>query len=114
MSQSQSPVRLTPMDVTIGTMPGNVEIHHDAHDHLASHGYGLATRFGLDEPASDSIEHGSYFAEEPELLAQMAARGVTLVVVDGNPLDDVNVLLEPERIELVVKGGTICVDRRPK
>jgi imidazolonepropionase-like amidohydrolase len=24
----------------------------DAHDHLASHGYGLATRWGLDEPAS--------------------------------------------------------------
>src|SRR5262244_1490806 len=27
----------------------------------------------------DSIEHGSYLAEEPELMAQMAARGVTLV-----------------------------------
>src|SRR4029077_18034822 len=24
----------------------------DAHDHMAAHGYGLATRFGLDEPAS--------------------------------------------------------------
>ena len=24
----------------------------DAHDHMASHGYALATRFGLDEPAS--------------------------------------------------------------
>jgi len=37
-----------------------------------------------------------------------------LVVVDGNPLDDVKVLLEPERIQLVVKGGAICTDRRPK
>src|SRR5262245_5657640 len=164
----------------------------------------------------DSIEHGSYLAEEPELLAQMAARGVTLVptltvyvyhrespsphvrararelyphhlatvrralelgvpiaagtdagghghpknaleivylveagltpmqalraatqwaaqclglerdlgtvqegrladlvVVDGNPLDDVKILLEPERIQLVLKGGTVCADRRP-
>ena len=24
----------------------------DAHDHMASHGYALATRWGLDEPAS--------------------------------------------------------------
>jgi imidazolonepropionase-like amidohydrolase len=33
-------------------------------------------------------------------------------VVDGNPLDDVKVLLEPQRIELVLKGGVVCVDRR--
>ena len=36
-----------------------------------------------------------------------------LVVVDGNPLDDVKLLLEPERIPLVLKGGAVCVDRRP-
>jgi imidazolonepropionase-like amidohydrolase len=35
-----------------------------------------------------------------------------LVVVAGNPLDDVTVLLDPARIEQVWKGGTICVDRR--
>jgi imidazolonepropionase-like amidohydrolase len=35
-----------------------------------------------------------------------------LVVVDGNPLDDVTMLLDPARIELVLKGGTVCVDRR--
>jgi imidazolonepropionase-like amidohydrolase len=35
-----------------------------------------------------------------------------LIVVDGNPLDDVKVLLEPQRIELVLKGGVVCVDRR--
>jgi len=35
-----------------------------------------------------------------------------LIVVDGNPLRDVKVLLEPERIELVMKGGVIAVDRR--
>jgi imidazolonepropionase-like amidohydrolase len=34
------------------------------------------------------------------------------VVVDGNPLDDVTVLLDPTRIELVLKGGAICADRR--
>ena len=35
-----------------------------------------------------------------------------LLVVDGNPLDDIKVLLEPRRIELVMKGGAVCVDRR--
>jgi imidazolonepropionase-like amidohydrolase len=36
-----------------------------------------------------------------------------LVVVAGNPLDDVTMLLDPARIEMVWKGGTVCVDRRP-
>jgi imidazolonepropionase-like amidohydrolase len=35
-----------------------------------------------------------------------------LVVVHGNPLDDVEVLLDPARIELVLKGGAAAVDRR--
>lgn len=34
-----------------------------------------------------------------------------LVVVNGNPLDDISVLLDPTRVELVYKGGTICADR---
>ena len=36
-----------------------------------------------------------------------------LVVVDGDPLDDITVLLDPARLELVYKGGAICADRRP-
>jgi len=35
-----------------------------------------------------------------------------LVLVGGNPLDDVTMLLDPGRIELVLKGGAICADRR--
>ena len=35
-----------------------------------------------------------------------------LVLVVGNPLDDVTLLLDPARIELVLKGGAICADRR--
>jgi imidazolonepropionase-like amidohydrolase len=35
-----------------------------------------------------------------------------LIVVDGNPLDDIKILLEPRRIEMVFKGGGVCVDRR--
>ena len=51
---------------------------------------------------------------ERELGTVEKGRLADLVVVDGNPLDDVKVLLEPERIQLVVKGGAVCVDRRPK
>jgi imidazolonepropionase-like amidohydrolase len=39
-------------------------------------------------------------------------RQADLVVVDGNPLDDIEVLLDPARIELVLKAGAICADRR--
>ena len=35
-----------------------------------------------------------------------------LVLVGGDPLDDVTLLLDPARIELVLKGGSICADRR--
>ncbi len=35
-----------------------------------------------------------------------------VVVVNGNPLDDVKVLLDSTRIELVLKGGGIGADRR--
>jgi imidazolonepropionase-like amidohydrolase len=35
-----------------------------------------------------------------------------LVVVNGSPLTDVSLLLDPARIELVLKGGAVCADRR--
>jgi imidazolonepropionase-like amidohydrolase len=35
-----------------------------------------------------------------------------LVLVGGDPLDDVTLLLDPARVELVLKGGAICADRR--
>jgi imidazolonepropionase-like amidohydrolase len=35
-----------------------------------------------------------------------------LVVVNGSPLADVTLLLDPARIELVLKGGVVCTDRR--
>src|SRR5512144_1111315 len=36
-----------------------------------------------------------------------------LMVVGGDPLADIALLLDPERIQMVVKGGATCVDRRP-
>jgi imidazolonepropionase-like amidohydrolase len=49
---------------------------------------------------------------ERELGTIEKGRLADLVVVNGNPLDDVTLLLDPERIELVLKGGTVCADRR--
>jgi len=36
-----------------------------------------------------------------------------LVVVDGDPLADVTILQNPDRIALVLKGGEIAVKRLP-
>ena len=52
----------------------------DAHDHLASHGYGLATRFGLDEPASTA------HLRTARVLADTLQMGYT-TVRDGGGLD---------------------------
>jgi len=53
-------------------------------------------------------------ALEREVGTLEKGRLADLVVVHGNPLDDVTVLLDPKRIELVLKGGVVAVDRRPK
>ena len=50
---------------------------------------------------------------ERELGTLEKGRLADVVVVNGNPLDDVRVLLDPGRIELVLKGGAVCADRRP-
>ena len=50
---------------------------------------------------------------ERELGTLEKGRLADVVVVNGNPLDDVRVLLDPGRIELVLKGGAFCADRRP-
>src|SRR5437899_76760 len=52
----------------------------DAHDHLASHGYALATRWGLDEPASTA------HMRTARVLAETLAMGYT-TVRDGGGLD---------------------------
>src|SRR5499433_3481481 len=52
----------------------------DAHDHMAAHGYGLATRFGLDEPASTA------HLRTARVLADTLGMGYT-TVRDGGGLD---------------------------
>ena len=49
---------------------------------------------------------------ERELGTVQAGRLADLVAVDGDPLRDITLLQQPERIKLVWKSGRICVDRR--
>src|SRR5712692_3044442 len=65
------------VDVTGRTLiPGLI----DAHDHMASHGYGLATGWGLDAPASTA------HLRTGRVLAEMLAMGYT-TVRDAGGLD---------------------------
>lgn len=47
-----------------------------------------------------------------EIGTVKAGRLADLVAVDGDPLRDITLLQQAERIALVCKGGRICVDRR--
>lgn len=40
------------------------------------------------------------------------AKFTDIVVVDGDPLRDIRVLQDMERIKMVLKGGRVVVDRR--
>ena len=53
-------------------------------------------------------------ALEREVGTLEKGRLADVVVVNGHPLDDIKVLLDPARIELVLKGGAICTDRRAR
>ena len=51
-------------------------------------------------------------ALEREVGTLEKGRLADAVVVKGNPLDDITLLGDPARIELVVKAGVVCADRR--
>ncbi|MBM3222945.1 MAG: amidohydrolase family protein [Candidatus Tectomicrobia bacterium] len=48
----------------------------------------------------------------PELGTITPGKQADIIAVDGNPLHDIKLLQDIERIKLVLKGGTCCVDRR--
>jgi imidazolonepropionase-like amidohydrolase len=49
---------------------------------------------------------------EKEIGTLEAGKWADIVVVEGDPLEDISILQRQERIHLVLKGGSICVDRR--
>ena len=55
---------------------------------------------------SDQCEIGG------RLLTVETGKLADLLVVAGNPLANINVLQDKQRIEVVIKGGRIVVDQR--
>ena len=49
--------------------------------------------------------------QEKELGTVEKGKLADLVVVDGDPLQDIRVLLDKERIKMVIKGGHVYADR---
>jgi imidazolonepropionase-like amidohydrolase len=49
---------------------------------------------------------------ERELGTVTPGRCADLVAVDGDPLQDIALLQDVQRLKLVLKGGAVCVDRR--
>ena len=49
---------------------------------------------------------------ESEVGTVTPGKRADLVAVDGNPLQNITVLQDVQRIKLVLKGGDVCVDRR--
>jgi imidazolonepropionase-like amidohydrolase len=49
---------------------------------------------------------------EDEIGTLEAGKWADLLVVEGDPLEDISLLQRQDRIQMVLKGGRICVDRR--
>ena len=56
--------------------------------------------------AADATLHGSEFG------TLEAGKMADIVIVDGDPLRDVGLLCQREKLTLVLKGGAVQVDRR--
>jgi len=50
---------------------------------------------------------------EREIGTITAGKLADLLVIDGDPLRDIGVLRNRERIKLVMKGGEVCINKLP-
>ena len=68
-----------------------------------------ATQLGLSpmQAIVASTRTAAECLERPELGTLEAGKLADLVVVDGDPLDDIRVLQDPARIQVVMKAGVV-------
>lgn len=69
---------------------------------------GLGNMRGL---AAATVGSATAMGNESELGRLSAGALADLVVIDGDPLEDIRVLLRPNRIRLVIKGGAVVAGR---
>jgi imidazolonepropionase-like amidohydrolase len=79
----------------------------------------LEVYVGLGMPPMDAIRTATRNAaeaigREKELGTIAIGKLADLLVVNGNPLENIGVLTDRERIEIVMKDGNIMIDRRGK
>jgi imidazolonepropionase-like amidohydrolase len=60
-----------------------------------------------------TMTNAEIIGAQNELGSVETGKLADLLLVDGNPLDDLSILANRGRIHMVVKGGTIVADRRP-
>lgn len=72
--------------------------------------YGMTPAEAL---ATATINAASALGLQDELGTLEAGKIADVLALDGNPLEDIRILQERDKIHLVVKGGDVVVDRRP-
>ena len=59
----------------------------------------------------DTSDAARLLAMDADIGTLEAGKYADLLVIDGDPLRDITILDQPERIEVVMKGGRAYVDR---
>src|SRR5207245_247442 len=98
------------------------ETAHGLGRRVAAHAHGIEGIRNAVAAGVDTIEHGTYLHQDPAVATQMAARALgrdhelgslqpgflaDLIVVGGNPVDDVSLLRQPP--QAVFLGGRLVV-----
>jgi imidazolonepropionase-like amidohydrolase len=89
---------------------------HEARSHgLAARGVAMMVEYGM-SPMDAIVSTTKVGAEACDLGDQLGTlekgKLADIILVDGDPLKNIQVLMDKEKIELVMKGGEVLVDRR--